>query len=331
MRLLLPCDSNQFRARAGRGGSSPGTTPSRPRPPWASWWSRPRATTPSTSISRPASAPSIAVSRDSGAIIVGAADPDFAPGSASRVTAAASIFRDGAFRWSPRATAICSIPATSDNDTQRFFSGTSSASPIVTGASAALQGVRTAAGFPPYTPAELRQLLRATGTPQFVEPNRIGPRPNLGAARTLAAACGNNVTDPDEACDDGNLISGDGLRISTVRLPLAGTASSPRAESCDDGNVVGVTIARRPAPTDAATAHAKSASRATAPIPGLARRAPAIPIVPARIRCAVTTSSKRGENCDAYLRRGLSGAPAARPEDPRRAGARASTNVWLQR
>jgi cysteine-rich repeat protein len=176
--------------------------------------------------------------RDSGAIIVGAADPDFRAwlgfscyGSrvdlqgwgVSVVTSGyGDLFDPGDLRQ--RYTA--------------FFSGTSSASPIVTGASAALQGVRTAAGFPPYTPAELRQLLRATGTPQFVEPNRIGPRPNLGAAAPLAAACGNNVTDPDEACDDGNLISGDGCDLNCT-VTACGNGIVTAGESCDDGNVVG--------------------------------------------------------------------------------------------
>ena len=62
------------------------------------------------------------------------------------------------------------------------FSGTSSASPIVTGALAAVQGVRRAGGLAPLTPAAARQLLRSTGSPQqpgTFGAGRIGSRPDL--------------------------------------------------------------------------------------------------------------------------------------------------------
>jgi hypothetical protein len=67
------------------------------------------------------------------------------------------------------------------------FSGTSSASPIVVGALACVQGWLRAAGKPVRTPAQARTLLRTTGSPQQNEPGRpatqrIGNRPNL---RTL--------------------------------------------------------------------------------------------------------------------------------------------------
>ena len=66
------------------------------------------------------------------------------------------------------------------------FSGTSSASPIVTGAVACLQGIAMHSGVP-FTPAEIRQLLISTGTPQADDPVRpktehIGPLPNLEKA-----------------------------------------------------------------------------------------------------------------------------------------------------
>lgn len=69
------------------------------------------------------------------------------------------------------------------------FSGTSSASPIVVGAVASLQGMALARGRPPLTPAQVRNCLRTTGSPQQDEPGRpssqrIGNRPNL---RQLAA------------------------------------------------------------------------------------------------------------------------------------------------
>ena len=63
------------------------------------------------------------------------------------------------------------------------FSGTSSASPIVVGAIASLQGVQRRRGAP-LTAAAVRNLLRMTGSPQQDAPTRpatqrIGNRPNL--------------------------------------------------------------------------------------------------------------------------------------------------------
>jgi hypothetical protein len=64
------------------------------------------------------------------------------------------------------------------------FSGTSSASPIVVGALACVQGVLRAYGRPRLSPARARELLRATGSPQQDAPQRpatqrIGNRPDL--------------------------------------------------------------------------------------------------------------------------------------------------------
>ncbi|ATL26511.1 S8 family peptidase [Streptomyces formicae] len=69
------------------------------------------------------------------------------------------------------------------------FSGTSSASPIVVGALAALQGMLKASGQQPMTPDRARALLRSTGSPQQDAPGRpasqrIGNRPDLKAAVT---------------------------------------------------------------------------------------------------------------------------------------------------
>jgi len=64
------------------------------------------------------------------------------------------------------------------------FSGTSSASPIVVGAVGCCQGALKAVGRPLLTPADVRDLLRTTGSPQTDEPSRpatqrIGNRPDL--------------------------------------------------------------------------------------------------------------------------------------------------------
>jgi hypothetical protein len=64
------------------------------------------------------------------------------------------------------------------------FSGTSSASPIVVGALACVQGVLRSMGKVPLSPGRARELLHLTGSPQQNEPGRpanqhIGNRPNL--------------------------------------------------------------------------------------------------------------------------------------------------------
>jgi serine protease len=68
------------------------------------------------------------------------------------------------------------------------FSGTSSAAPIVVGAVLAIQGARLAAGELPLDPAAMRDLLVATGQPQGTG-GHIGPLPNVPAA--LAAVISN--------------------------------------------------------------------------------------------------------------------------------------------
>lgn len=70
------------------------------------------------------------------------------------------------------------------------FSGTSSASPIVTGAAACLQGRAKAKNGAPMTPALVRKILVNTGTPQVAGPGvpltqHIGPQPNLVEAMKL--------------------------------------------------------------------------------------------------------------------------------------------------
>ena len=65
-----------------------------------------------------------------------------------------------------------------------LFSGTSSASPIVVGVIACLQGIRKAKGEVPLTFTQIRNLLHTTGSPQQDAPGRpktqrIGNRPNL--------------------------------------------------------------------------------------------------------------------------------------------------------
>ncbi|MFP3990223.1 S8 family peptidase [Streptomyces sp. E11-3] len=69
------------------------------------------------------------------------------------------------------------------------FSGTSSASPVVVGALASLQGMLKASGAAPMTPERAREVLRSTGAAQQDGPGRpasqrIGRRPGIKAALT---------------------------------------------------------------------------------------------------------------------------------------------------
>ncbi len=65
------------------------------------------------------------------------------------------------------------------------FSGTSSASPIIVGAAASIQGIAQSVHGETLTPAEMRDLLATTGTVQTTElAKNIGPLPNLENAIT---------------------------------------------------------------------------------------------------------------------------------------------------
>lgn len=131
---------------------------------------------------------------DSGAIIVGAGAPppgthgqDHGP-DRSRLDFSNYGRRLDAQGWGREVTSTGygDLQGGDDRDlwyTDRF-SGTSSASPIVVGAVACLQGAVRALGRPPLTPGEVRRLLRTTGTPQQDAPGRprterIGSRPDL--------------------------------------------------------------------------------------------------------------------------------------------------------
>ncbi|MFT3693501.1 MAG: S8 family serine peptidase [Kofleriaceae bacterium] len=71
-----------------------------------------------------------------------------------------------------------------DRHYTNLFSGTSSASPIVAGAAVLVESYLRTHDKPVMTPHDLRELLRATGTPQAGSTKKqIGPRPDL--ARVL--------------------------------------------------------------------------------------------------------------------------------------------------
>jgi len=137
--------------------------------------------------------------RDSGAIVVGAGAPP--PGTHDRDHGPDRSRLDfsnygalvDAQAWGREVTTAGygDLQGGSDEDLwyTDTFGGTSSASPIVTGAIACVQGMIRARGRPLLTAAQFRACLRATGSPQQDAPGRpatqrIGNRPDI---RALAA------------------------------------------------------------------------------------------------------------------------------------------------
>jgi len=149
--------------------------------------------------------------KDSGAIVVGAGIPptnhfDFAgfgagtPGYSSLGVPRSRIFFSNYGKilnvqgWGWHVTTLGygdAQGAASENVWYTLrFSGTSSASPIVTGAVACLQGRAKAKNGAPLKPAKVRDILMQTGTPQAAGPGvplsqKIGPMPNLPLAMKL--------------------------------------------------------------------------------------------------------------------------------------------------
>ena len=136
-----------------------------------------------------------ASTRDSGAIVVGAATPNRRPfcwsnfGPRVNVSAWGGSIGTLGYGGFSAPRAIVAVPALRANGTDAdqwyttSFGGTSGASPIVAGAAAIVQSTRIAVGQPRLSSIEMRDLLATTGTPQAAgsTPN-VGPQPNLRAA-----------------------------------------------------------------------------------------------------------------------------------------------------
>ncbi|MFP2927545.1 S8 family peptidase, partial [Pyxidicoccus sp. 3LG] len=130
--------------------------------------------------------------RDSGAIVVGASTAN------TRVPMCWTNFgsRVDVHGWGEQVTSMGYGDLFASGEDQYYtgtFSGTSSASPIVTGAAASLQGVSIASGRGAIDPRALRQLLAATGTPQAASSQNIGPLPDLRRAINQLVNSGSTV------------------------------------------------------------------------------------------------------------------------------------------
>jgi subtilisin family serine protease len=133
------------------------------------------------------------MAQDSGAIIVGAGAAPVAFGGStterSRLTFStygSTVDLQGWGEW-VRTTGYGSLYGNEGNNVYYgYFGGTSSASPVVAGACVLLQSVYKLRTGNLLTPAQVKQILVATGTPQQSGLNpvteKIGPLPNVKAA-----------------------------------------------------------------------------------------------------------------------------------------------------
>jgi subtilisin family serine protease len=129
--------------------------------------------------------------RDSGAIIVGAGMPpegEFGPGPDRSPTNETNFGSRIDLQGWGRSVATCGYgdlrrDRGENNWYTASFGGTSGAAAMVAGAAAIIQSILKAQDRAPLSPAQLRQLLVSTGSPQTNNLSRhIGPRPNLKAA-----------------------------------------------------------------------------------------------------------------------------------------------------
>ncbi len=129
--------------------------------------------------------------RDSGAIMVAAGSKAY-----PHTPAGTSNYgnRIDCYAWGDQVATTDTNPAGTDDDAYRGnFSGTSSASAIVAGAALVVQGLAQARLGHRYSPKDLRQILKANGTPSSNPgTDGIGVMPNLRGiieANKLAAGC----------------------------------------------------------------------------------------------------------------------------------------------
>ena len=181
--------------------------------------------------------------RDSGAILVGASESN-ARTPTCFTNFGTRIDMHG-WGWNVATLGYGDLFHPGGDENQRYtsrFSGTSSASPIVTGAASSIIGVSLAfgQGYGYRSPLEIRQILRETGTPQTGGGGNIGPLPNLReaiwrvidlrptAGFTISCSALTCNADASSSFDDGGIVSydwdwGDGS-FSTTTVPTTSHA-----------------------------------------------------------------------------------------------------------
>ena len=119
------------------------------------------------------------------------------------------------------------------------FAGTSSATPLVSGVILLVQAIQAAGGGERLTPAQMRTLLKETGTPQNGA-DHVGPQPDAVAAVAGLSVCGNGRRDRLEVCEDSNTVDGDGCSADCRSTEVCGNqvVDAVNSEVCDDGNTL---------------------------------------------------------------------------------------------
>jgi hypothetical protein len=119
--------------------------------------------------------------RFSGAVMVGASYSNHTPAGFSNYGQRVDVHGFGT--WDVYSLAYGDLWGSSDNNFYTSsFSGTSSASPIIVGACACIEGVQKAVHGFTLDQAGLHQLLTTYGTPQAASSHHIGPLPDLRGA-----------------------------------------------------------------------------------------------------------------------------------------------------
>lgn len=168
--------------------------------------------------------------RDSGSVIVGASDGS----SLNKANFSNYGSRLDAHGWGYNVTTagygdLYGAPIATQEYTAAF-SGTSSATPIVTGAGIILNGIHRECFGSALDPLALRALLTATGTPQGLGGN-IGPRPNVRAAIAALAiptlTLGGTLVPGGTAVVEVTGTPGDAFRVGFSRTLAAAPAHLP--------------------------------------------------------------------------------------------------------
>ena len=138
--------------------------------------------------------------RDSGAILVGAASSGV---THERLSFSNYGSRVDVYGWGRNVDTTATNLDGNDNTLYTaFFSGTSSASPIISGAGLIVQGLLSAQKGSRFSPAELRAILIQGGTPSLQpDVDRIGVLPNLKAIIEANFMNDTNSTNSTLDCD----------------------------------------------------------------------------------------------------------------------------------
>jgi cysteine-rich repeat protein len=98
-------------------------------------------------------------------------------------------------------------------------------------------GINNCSLIDPTVASGARARRLAPGT-YFVRAHEFGDNGAIAAYNvqiSLVSLCGNNVVEPNETCDDGNLVDGDGCD-SNCTVTACGNGVLTAGEACDDGN-----------------------------------------------------------------------------------------------